>query len=52
LGPPRTGALEIVKHIEHINPATFARDVAVLVDDKGYTLQKAGVMDIFTHIAI
>ncbi|OGV46593.1 MAG: 23S rRNA (uracil(1939)-C(5))-methyltransferase [Legionellales bacterium RIFCSPHIGHO2_12_FULL_42_9] len=61
LDPPRTGALTLVKQIERINPlrvlyvscdsATFARDAAVLVHEKGYRLLKVGVMDMFPHTA-
>lgn len=57
--PPRTGAYTLVKHIQHINPecvlyvscnpATFARDAEVLVNEKGYTLERLGVMDMFPH---
>jgi len=57
--PPRAGALEIVKQIEHLNPqrivyvscnpATLARDAGVLVNEKGYCLVSAGVMDMFPH---
>ena len=61
IDPPRAGAMEIVKRIELLhpdrivyvscNPATLARDSDVLVNDKGYRLTQAGVMDMFPHTA-
>jgi 23S rRNA (uracil1939-C5)-methyltransferase len=58
LDPPRSGALDVVNHISKFkaqrivyvscNPATLARDAGVLLE-KGYTLVKAGVMDMFPH---
>ena len=61
LDPPRTGAADIIQRLaftgtERIvyvscNPATLARDAGMLVRDKGFRLQQAGVMDMFPHTA-
>lgn len=60
IDPPRSGALEVVKYLPNFgakrivyvscNPATLARDAGELAK-AGYTLVKAGVMDMFTHTA-
>jgi len=60
--PPREGAIALVKALpgdgppERIvyvscNPATLARDAAVLVHDHGYELAAAGVVNMFPHTA-
>ncbi|MBA3535303.1 MAG: 23S rRNA (uracil(1939)-C(5))-methyltransferase RlmD [Tatlockia sp.] len=61
IDPPRCGALEVVKQIDKLNPerlvyvscnpATLARDSDILVNQKGYRLRAAGVMDMFPHTA-
>ena len=60
--PPRDGAFELVKALAannrpqkivyvSCNPATLARDAGVLVNEKGYTLIAAGVINMFPHTA-
>ena len=59
LDPPRSGAAEILpvlkkmqaKTIVYVSchPATLARDAAVIVNELGYKLSKAGIMNMFPH---
>jgi 23S rRNA (uracil1939-C5)-methyltransferase len=59
LDPPRVGAMKIINrmdfhgttHLVYIScsPATLARDAGILVKNKGFELQQAGVMDMFPH---
>jgi 23S rRNA (uracil1939-C5)-methyltransferase len=61
IDPPRDGAFELVNALGKLpparivyvscNPATLARDGAVLVRDKGYTLKSAGIINMFPHTA-
>jgi 23S rRNA (uracil1939-C5)-methyltransferase len=65
IDPPREGAVELARALPHrdheqglvrivyvsCNPATLARDAAVLVHDRGYTLEAAGVVNMFPHTA-
>ena len=59
IDPPRDGAHTLVQALGSqgptrlvyvsCNPATFARDAAVLVTEKGYRLRAAGVVNMFPH---
>ena len=62
IDPPRDGAFELIKAITpdtapmlivyvSCNPATLARDAGVLVNEKGYVLSAAGVINMFPHTA-
>ena len=59
LDPARSGAQEIIANIEAIgasrivyvscHPGTLARDAGILVNEKGYALEAAGIIDMFPH---
>lgn len=59
LDPPRSGAAAILPALKKMqaetivyvscHPATLARDAAVLVNELGYKLSKAGIMNMFPH---
>ncbi len=62
IDPPREGAIALVKALPleggprrivyvSCNPATLARDAAVLVSERGYALKLAGVINMFPHTA-
>lgn len=61
LDPPREGAMALVKALPEArlsrvvyvscNPATLARDASVLVHDRGFSLRKAGIVNLFPHTA-
>jgi 23S rRNA (uracil1939-C5)-methyltransferase len=59
LDPPRAGAREVVERMASwrpgrvvyisCHPGSLARDAGILVETQGFTLQAAGVMDMFPH---
>jgi len=61
IDPPRAGAELVCQNIEVFNanrivyischPGSLARDSGILVNEKGYRLESAGVMDMFPHTA-
>lgn len=61
LDPSRAGASEVLHNFKHwqperivyvsCNPSTLARDAGILVNELGYKLVKAGVMDMFPQTA-
>jgi 23S rRNA (uracil1939-C5)-methyltransferase len=61
LDPARSGAAEVVRYIGRIDPArivyvschpgTLARDAGALVNEAGYSLDAAGIIDMFPHTA-
>ena len=61
LDPPRSGAAEMIKRLPQFGaskvvyvscgPATLARDAGVMVNEHGYRMTHAGVIDMFTHTA-
>jgi 23S rRNA (uracil1939-C5)-methyltransferase len=61
LDPARSGAIEVLKQLPlkglkrivyvSCHPGSLASDAAYLVNDAGWTLREAGVMDMFPHTA-
>ena len=61
LDPARSGAEAVVRRMHLLDPdrivyvschpGTLARDAGILVADAGYTLESAGIIDMFPHTA-
>ena len=61
LDPPRSGAIEVLRQLPleglrrivyvSCHPGSLARDAGYLVNERGWTLDAAGVMDMFPHTA-
>jgi 23S rRNA (uracil1939-C5)-methyltransferase len=61
LDPARSGAAEVIAHMRKIDPerivyvschpGTLARDAGTLVNEQGYRLVAAGIIDMFPHTA-
>jgi 23S rRNA (uracil1939-C5)-methyltransferase len=61
LDPPRAGADKVLEYLPHeetrrivyvsCHPASLARDAGILVNQHGFRLKSAGVMDMFPHTA-
>jgi 23S rRNA (uracil1939-C5)-methyltransferase len=61
LDPPRAGAREVLATVAALapqrvlyiscHPGSLARDLGVLVNEHGFTLEAAGVLDMFPHTA-
>jgi len=61
LDPARSGAAEVVQHMHVIgaqrivyvscHPGTLARDTGTLVNELGFRLESAGIIDMFPHTA-
>jgi 23S rRNA (uracil1939-C5)-methyltransferase len=61
LDPPRAGADKVLEYLPHkqtrrivyvsCHPASLARDAGILVNQHGFKLISAGVMDMFPHTA-
>ncbi len=61
LDPPRAGAREIIDFVPRwrpdrivyvsCHPGTLARDAGALVNEYGYSLAGAGIIDMFPHTA-
>lgn len=61
IDPPRSGAAEMMARVARLSPgrvvyvschpASLARDAGLLVNEHGYRLRRAGVMDMFPHTA-
>jgi 23S rRNA (uracil1939-C5)-methyltransferase len=59
LDPPRVGAREVLSAVAHLAPrrvvyischtGSLARDLGILVQEHGYRLRAAGVLDMFPH---
>ncbi|WP_242108098.1 23S rRNA (uracil(1939)-C(5))-methyltransferase RlmD [Luteimonas aquatica] len=61
LDPPRSGAIDVLRQLPlkqfrrivyvSCHPGSLARDAGYLVNEQGWTLRAAGVMDMFPHTA-